>query len=73
MITSIIFFCIFAFVKGLRLLQKAKKDRFEIVTRKEGDTRPSKMRRTFRSINTELDDEDDGEGDDSVDLEQKIK
>lgn len=55
------------------MLQKAKKDRFEIVTRKEGDTRPSKMRRTFRSINTELDDEDDGEGDDSVDLEQKIK
>lgn len=60
-------------IEGLRLLQKAKKDRFEIVTRKEGDTRPSKMRRTFRSINTELDDEDDGEGDDSVDLEQKIK
>lgn len=60
-------------IEGLRLLQKAKKDRFEIVTRKEGNTRPSKMRRTFRSINTELDDEDDGEGDDSVDLEQKIK
>lgn len=55
------------------MLQKARKDRYEIVTRKEGDSRPSKMRRTFRNINSDLDDEDDGEGDDSMDLEQKIK
>lgn len=55
------------------MLQKARKDRYQIVTRKEGDSRPGRMRKTFRNINSDLEEEDDNEGDDSMDLEQKIK
>ncbi|XP_056008966.1 lon protease homolog 2, peroxisomal-like [Ostrea edulis] len=60
-------------IEGLRLLQKARKDRYQIVTRKEGDSRPGRMRKTFRNINSDLEEEDDNEADDSMDLEQKIK
>ncbi|KAL5022013.1 hypothetical protein ScPMuIL_001168 [Solemya velum] len=59
-------------IEGLKLLQKARKDKLEIVTRKEGGRMPG-MRRVFRKINTELDDDDDADTDDITDLEQKIK
>ncbi|KAK3086517.1 hypothetical protein FSP39_019511 [Pinctada imbricata] len=60
-------------IEGLKLLQKARKDRYEIVTRKEGGNRPAKMRQTFRNIGTDFDDEDDADVDEANDLEQKIR
>ncbi|KAL3860391.1 hypothetical protein ACJMK2_010516 [Sinanodonta woodiana] len=60
-------------IEGLKLLQKARKDKaLEIITKREGG-RPRNMQRVFRGIlNTDMD-EDGGEGDEMADLEQKIK
>ncbi|KAK3576379.1 hypothetical protein CHS0354_018926 [Potamilus streckersoni] len=61
-------------IEGLKLLQKARKDKaLEIVTRREGG-RPRNMQRVFQGkLNTDVDEEDDAEGDEMADLEQKIK
>lgn len=59
-------------VEGLRLLQKAKKENVEIVTRKEL-SRPSNSRRLLKRLGDELDEEEEMENDDSADLEHKIK
>ena len=61
-------------LQGLKLLQKAKKDKsLEIITRKEGG-RPVNMRRIFRGkLKTDIDDEDNEDNDELMDLEMKIK
>ncbi|XP_041376039.1 lon protease homolog 2, peroxisomal-like [Gigantopelta aegis] len=61
-------------IEGLKLLQRAKKDgKVEIISRKDV-MRSNHMRRAFRKLNTDIDDEDlDGDVDESLDLEQKIK
>ena len=64
-------------LQGLKLLQKARKDRVgvEIVTRRKGDSfgRPGNMKRTLNKIPTDLDDDEDADSDEINDLEQKIK
>ena len=62
------------FLQGLKLLQKAKKDKnLEIVSRKDGG-KPVNMRRIFRGkMKTDIDDEDNEDTDELLDLEMKIK
>ena len=64
----------FSLLQGLKLLHKAKKDKsFEIISRKESG-RPGNMRRIFRGkMNTDFDDDENGDNDEMVDLENKIK
>ena len=62
-------------MQGLKLLQKAKKDKaLEIkISRREGG-KPANMRRIFHGkMKSDLDDEDNEENDELVDLENKIK
>ncbi|WAR11622.1 LONP2-like protein [Mya arenaria] len=62
-------------IEGLKLLQKAKKDKaIEIrISGKEGG-RPYNMRRIFRGkMKTDVDDEENEENDELMDLETKIK
>ena len=63
-----------SYLQGLKLLQKAKKDKsLEIISRKEGG-RPGNMRRIFRGkMNTDFDDDETGDNDEMMDLELKIK
>lgn len=64
--------------QGLKLLQKARKDRvggIEIVTRKKGDPfgRSGGMKRALNKIPSDLDEDEDADSDEINDLEQKIK
>jgi hypothetical protein len=62
-------------LQGLKLLQKAKKDRALVIkdSRKEGG-RPGNMRRIFRGkMKMDIDDDDNEDNDELHDLEAKIK
>ncbi|XP_064599165.1 LOW QUALITY PROTEIN: lon protease homolog 2, peroxisomal-like [Liolophura sinensis] len=60
-------------IEGLKLLQKARKENVEIVSRRETG-RPINMKRVFRKLsNKDLEEEVDEEQDDNLDLEQKLK
>ncbi|XP_060574708.1 lon protease homolog 2, peroxisomal-like [Ruditapes philippinarum] len=62
-------------IEGLKLLQKAKKDRALVIkdSRKEGG-RPGNMRRIFRGkMKMDIDDDDNEDNDELHDLEAKIK
>ncbi|OWF34794.1 lon protease homolog 2, peroxisomal-like [Mizuhopecten yessoensis] len=60
-------------IEGLKLLQKTRKDKFEIITKKEGSNRPGNMKRMFGKISSDLEEDEDGDIDELMDLEQKIK
>ncbi|KAJ8302523.1 hypothetical protein KUTeg_018919 [Tegillarca granosa] len=62
-------------IEGLKLLQKARKDRgVEVISKKDGaGSKPGNIRRVFRKINSEVEEDEDADIEDTADLEQKIK
>ncbi|XP_029637079.1 lon protease homolog 2, peroxisomal isoform X1 [Octopus sinensis] len=59
-------------IEALRLLQKVKKEKFEIVIRKEM-ARPSHSKKIFRRVSEDFDDGQEIDTDEYADFEQKIK
>ncbi|GAB1599069.1 lon protease homolog 2, peroxisomal-like isoform X1 [Argonauta hians] len=59
-------------IEALRLLQKVKKEKFEIVIRKEL-SRPSHSKKIFQQLGDDFDDNQEIDADEAADLEQKIK
>lgn len=62
----------FLIYQALRLLQKVKKEKFEIVIRKE-IARPSHSKKTFQRVSDDFDDGQEIDTDEYADFEQKIK